>query len=86
MLGERKLLGVSVVASFPRKSAAKSLKPRIEGDGQDQKLSYGMEKSPQIALSEAVSQGEAESEDDGDFGPNNRPIGRSKEKSEGKQE
>jgi len=27
MLGERKSLGVSVVASFPRKSATKSLKP-----------------------------------------------------------
>jgi hypothetical protein len=26
-LGERKILGVSVVASFPRKSPTKSLKP-----------------------------------------------------------
>ena len=53
-MGERKSLGVSVVPPFPRKSATKSLKPRIEGDGKNQKLSYRVEKSSQVALPEAV--------------------------------
>ena len=72
-----------VVATFPRKTATERLEPRVEGDGDNQKLAEGMEDGAEVALAEAVGEGEAKGKENGNFGPNERTVSLGEEKTEG---
>ena len=76
--------GVSgVVATFPRKTSTERLEPGVECDSDDQELSEGVEDGAEVALAEAVGEGEAKGEENGNFGPNQWAVGWGKEKIEG---
>ena len=74
---------MGVVATFPRKTATERLEPRVEGDGDNQKLAEGMEDGAEVALAEAVGKGEAKGEEDDNFGPNQWAVSWGEEKIEG---
>lgn len=50
---------LSIVATFPRKTSTERLEPGVEGDGDNQKLAEGVEDGAEVALAEAVGEGEA---------------------------
>jgi len=72
-----------VVATFPRKTATERLEPGVEGDGDNQKLAEGVEDGAEVALAEAVGEGEAKGEENGNFGPNQRTVSWGEEKIKG---
>ena len=82
-LGRLEWSVLGVVATFPRKTATERLEPRVEGDGDNQKLAEGVEDGAEVALAEAVGEGEAKGEENGNFGPNQWAVGWGKEKVEG---
>ena len=76
--------GVSgVVATFPRKTSTERLEPRVQCDSDDQKLAEGMEDGAEVALAEAVGEGDAKGEENGNFGPNQRAVSWGEKKPEG---
>ena len=74
---------MGVVATFPRKTATERLEPRVEGDGDHENLTEGMKECAEVALAEAVGEGKTQREENGNFGPNQRAVGRGEEKIEG---
>ena len=77
---------LGVVATFPRKTATERLEPRVEGDGDHENLTEGMKECAEVALAEAVGEGKAQREENGNFGPNQRTVGWSEKKVEGCEE
>ena len=76
--------GVSgVVAAFPRKTSTERLEPGVQCDSDDQELAEGVEYGAEVALAEAVGEGEAKGEENDNFGPNQWAISWGKEKIEG---
>ena len=76
--------GVSgVVATFPRKTSTERLEPRVQCDGDNQKLAEVVENDAEVALAEAAGEGEAKGEKNGNFGPNQRAASWGEEKIEG---
>ena len=82
-LGERKSLGVSVVATFPGETSAEGLEPRVESDGDDQELPHRVEDGTKIALAESVGYGKSQGENDRDLGPNQGGAVRCEKQNEG---
>lgn len=74
---------MGVVATFPRKTATERLEPGVEGDGDDQELAEGVKDGAEVALAEAVGEGEAKGEENDNFRPNQRAVGMGEEKIEG---
>ncbi len=81
-LGRLERSVVGVVATFPRKTATERLEPGVEGDGDDQELAEGVEDGAEVALAEAVGEGEAKGEKYGNFGPNQWAVSWGEEKPE----
>jgi hypothetical protein len=82
-LGRLERSVLSVVSTFPRKTSTERLEPGVEGDGDDQELAEGVEDGAEVALAEAVGEGEAKGEENGNFGPNKWTVGWGEEKIEG---
>ena len=83
MLGERKSLGVSVVASFPGETSAEGLEPRVECNHDDEELPERVEHGAEVALAESVGYGKSQGENDRDFSPNQGGAVRCEKQNEG---